>query len=116
MAISEIGGMLWPVWPRKFISKICSLFFFPLVKFQVGNGARLGFWEDSWTEEHPLYNFPCLYHLSTLHYARVSDFMVREGHLLSWNLNFRRNLQDRLVEWDRVCRPKEEFGSWEFGV
>lgn len=39
--------------------------------------------------------FPRLYHLSSLHNAPISDFMVREGQCLSWNLHFRRNPQDR---------------------
>lgn len=61
-----------------------------------GNKVSVDFWKDSWAGEHSFsILFPRLYHLSSLHSASISDFMIWEGRSLSWNLHFRRNLQNR---------------------
>lgn len=77
--------------PWKFIFKVCS-FLWLNSRIQVEMGLGRGFGIG----EHPFsILLHRLYHLSPLHHALVYDYMVLEVQFFSWNLHFRRNLQDR---------------------
>lgn len=84
--------------PWKTISQVSSLFI-PLVKLKVGNGDKILFWEDQWAAEIPFSSlFPRLFHISSVHLASISEFLVWNDDVYSWNLHFRRDLSERDIE------------------
>ena len=68
-------------------------------KFEVGNGERVRFWEDGWLEGGPLKEqYPRLFLLSRIHNQSISSFVDSSLHSLSWNFDFRRNLNELEIE------------------
>ncbi|MDV3188705.1 MAG: hypothetical protein Q8834_02660, partial [Candidatus Phytoplasma australasiaticum] len=61
------------------------------IRFKVGNGMKVLFWEDIWIAQRPLKQiFPELFSLSLQPRATIFDLWTGQG----WNLNLRRNLND----------------------
>ena len=61
------------------------------IRFQVGNGMKVSFWEDRWIAQRTLkQSFPDLNTLSYQQNATVADMWTGQG----WNLQLRRNLND----------------------
>ena len=68
-------------------------------KFEVGNGERVRFWEDGWLAGGPLKEqFPRLFLLSRKHNHNISSFVEVSSNSLSWNFDFRRNLNEMEIE------------------
>ncbi|KAM1157902.1 hypothetical protein ACFX1X_028768 [Malus domestica] len=68
-------------------------------KFEVGNGERVRFWEDGWLAGGPLKEqFPRLFLLSRKHNHNISSFVEASSSSLSWNFDFRRNLNEMEIE------------------
>ncbi|KAM0963163.1 hypothetical protein ACFX2A_022668 [Malus domestica] len=84
--------------PWKDIS-IGSQLFLHCCKFEVGNGERVRFWEDGWLDGGPLKEqFPRLFLLSRKHNQNISSFVDLSTNSLSWNFDFRRNLNEAEIE------------------
>ena len=61
------------------------------IRFQVGNGMKVSFWEDRWIAQRTLKQlFSDLYPLSLQHNATMAEMWIGQG----WNLHLRRNLND----------------------
>ncbi|XP_009335445.1 uncharacterized protein LOC103928158 [Pyrus x bretschneideri] len=77
--------------------------FLQCCKFEVGNGERVRFWEDGWLEGGPLKEqYPRLFLLSRMHNQNISSFVDLSINSLSWNFDFRRNLNQ--VETEEAAR------------
>ena len=89
--------------PWTFISQGIALIL-NFVKWEVGTGNRIRFWEDVWRGEQPFaVTFPRLFRLSSAHGAFISDFCSFAPHGMSnWNYSFRTNLNDRKI-LDFLC-------------
>ena len=73
-----------------------------IVRFQVGNGSRVLFWQDVWCGERPLKSqFPNLYRIAHLKEATVNQMFSRNGKHIHWDLSFVRRLND--WEEESVC-------------
>lgn len=63
--------------------------------FEVGDGKRVKFWEDTWCGERMLKNeFADMYGLAIDPKLLVADYMSLMGGVIVWNLTLRRNLFD----------------------
>ena len=61
------------------------------IRFQVGHGMKVSFWEDRWIAQRTLKHlFSDLYTLSFQQNATVAEMWTGQG----WNLHLRRNLND----------------------
>ncbi|KAM2375829.1 hypothetical protein ACFXTH_044543 [Malus domestica] len=68
-------------------------------KFEVGNGERVRFWEDGWLTGGPLKEqFPRLFLLSRKYSHNISSFVEVSSNSLSWNFDFRKNLNEMEIE------------------
>ncbi|KAM2348663.1 hypothetical protein ACFX1X_012268 [Malus domestica] len=78
--------------------------------FEVGNGERVRFWEDGWLTGGPLKEqFPRLFLLSRKHNQNISSFVEVSSNPLSWNFDFRRNLNEmEIVEVATLLQKLEE--------
>ena len=86
--------------PWKFISSLYAAFW-ELVRFKVGNGRRIRFWEDVWWDSEALSNhFTDLYRLSTSTNCTISELVVpqTDSSYHGWDLHFFRNLHDCKLE------------------
>ncbi|KAM2274954.1 hypothetical protein ACFX1S_044697 [Malus domestica] len=68
-------------------------------KFEVGNRERVKFLEDGWLAGGPLNEqFPRLFLLSRKHSHNISSFVEVSSNSLSWNCDFRKNLNEMKIE------------------
>jgi len=59
----------------------------------VGDGSKVRFWEDHWTQGMALMKlFPDLYKVSSQKFATISDMGWFEGLLWKWTLAWKRGL------------------------
>ena len=73
--------------------------FLQCCKFEVGKRERVRFWEDCWLEGGPLKEqYPRLFLLSRMHNQNISSFVDLSINSLSWNFDFRRNLNEVEIE------------------
>ncbi|POO03864.1 hypothetical protein TorRG33x02_001680 [Trema orientale] len=87
--------------PWKTISSLYGEFF-QHVRFKVGSGSRIRFWEDIWVEGDTLaVVFPSSYRLPSFKGRYISDFVEgsdpSSSDSTSWNFHFLRNLNDKEV-------------------
>uniref|UniRef100_A0A803P8A0 Reverse transcriptase domain-containing protein n=1 Tax=Cannabis sativa TaxID=3483 RepID=A0A803P8A0_CANSA len=73
-----------------------------MVKFKVGNGASIRFWEDEWIGGPSLRDqFPTLAVLSRAKNASIQEMIGDAGEVgdcvASWDFKFRRNIMDREI-------------------
>lgn len=62
------------------------------INYKVGNGLKVSFWNDNWIGQAPFKRqYSDLYTLCLQQHATVAGMWTGRG----WNLNFRRNLNDR---------------------
>ena len=72
------------------------------MRFQIGIGSRVLFWQDVWCGERPLKSqFPNLYRIAHLKEATVNQMFSRNGNHIHWDLSFVRRLND--WEEESVC-------------
>jgi len=63
------------------------------LKLEVGNGAKVRFWEDSWTPDGPLLSlFSSLYRVSNQQFTLISNMGWFEGTIWKWTLIWKREL------------------------
>lgn len=87
------------------------------ITYRVGNGSRTLFWHDGWCGP-TLFSiaFPGLFSLARLKNGLVRDHFVRENDHISWDLHFRREVNNwkilgmssLLQRFDRVGVEDEE--------
>ena len=66
------------------------------IQYDVGNGTRVKFWNDVWCRDRPLKEaFPNLYNISRSRDASVSEVMRYANGRISWDLQFRRLVNDQ---------------------
>ena len=59
------------------------------VRFEVGNGSRVLFWQDVWCGEQPLMNaFPALFTIACAKEAWVEENMDSVNGAIHWNVLF----------------------------
>uniref|UniRef100_A0A803QNN3 Reverse transcriptase zinc-binding domain-containing protein n=1 Tax=Cannabis sativa TaxID=3483 RepID=A0A803QNN3_CANSA len=124
---TQSGHRLSPRGPWKDISDLYGEFL-ELVKFKVGNGATIRFWEDIWIGETTLRSrFPDLAVVSKAKNMSIKDLVAIEGEVgncvASWNFKFRRNLMERempnlivllqLLEHIRLLNISEDIRLWK---
>ncbi|KAL4308799.1 hypothetical protein GQ457_01G003850 [Hibiscus cannabinus] len=74
------------------------------IRFKLGDGSRIEFWEDFWTEVRTLKEaFPRIFNLSVKKSGKVGQFGHKESDKWVWSIATRRELFD----WER--RMWEEF-------
>ena len=62
----------------------------------MGDGTRVKFWDDVWCRDRPLKEaFPNLYNISRSRDASVSEVMSCANGRISWDLQFRRLVNDQ---------------------
>ena len=76
---------------------ISSLYveFWPMVRFKVGNGRRIRFWEDVWWGEVAFsIRFPDLYRLSRAQNRNIGELLVNQSGTTfhGWDLHFYRDM------------------------
>ncbi|KAB2635258.1 hypothetical protein D8674_025792 [Pyrus ussuriensis x Pyrus communis] len=87
--------------------------FLQCCKFEVGNGERVRCWEDGWLEGGPLKEqFPRLFLLSRMHNQNIASFVDLSINSLSWNFDFRRNLNE--VEIEEAARLLQKVENVRF--
>ena len=65
------------------------------VRFEVGNGSRVLFWQDVWCGEQPLMNaFPTLFTIACTNEAWVEENMDIVNGAIHWNVLFIRPVHD----------------------
>jgi len=70
-------------------------FFKPNVRFEVGNGARVLFWQDKWCGEQPVkFQFPNLFRMASLRVATVQEILSWNGNVHFWDITFTRSPND----------------------
>ena len=63
--------------------------------FLVGDGKRVGFWEDAWCDQNPLcITFPALYSIANSKGAKVAEVWDSMGEGGGWNPRFGRGFND----------------------
>ncbi|CAL8989771.1 unnamed protein product [Prunus brigantina] len=93
--------------------------FLQCCSFEVGNGNRVRFWEDSWVREGLLKDsFPRLFALSSKHSLSIDCFVDSQVLPHNWDFGFRRNLNERetvkvitlleILEGFRLCASKRD--------
>lgn len=66
-----------------------------LVSFKVCKGERVRFWFDQWCTCIPLQRmFFVLFSFASNKEGSVKEYMIRSHRFCSWNLHFRRNIND----------------------
>lgn len=67
--------------------------------FKINNGERTRLWKERWYTSVPLFQlYPNIFALACYREGMVKNFMIRTRSFCSWNLHFRRNLNDWGVE------------------
>ncbi|CAL2262014.1 unnamed protein product [Prunus armeniaca] len=95
--------------------------------FEVGNGNRVRFWEDSWVKEGLLKDsFPRLFALSSKQSLSIDRFVDSHVFPHNWDFGFRRNLNDRetaeaiklleVLDGFRLCASKRDRRRWDLEV
>jgi len=79
------------------------------IRWKIGNGSRIKFWEDWWVGEQTLKEkFPRLYGVSVLKDKMVSEFCLRNDfgnpHVFIWRIPWRRGL----FEWEKELQNQLE--------
>lgn len=70
--------------------------FLQCCRFEVGNGNRVRFWEDSWVREGLLKDsFPHFFALSSKHSLSIDCFVDSQVFPRNWDFGFKRNLNER---------------------
>jgi hypothetical protein len=73
--------------------------FSKFLKFEVGNGTRIQFWDDIWCCAEPLKAmFPDLYRIACVPEATVADHMQVRGGAVTWEVHFIRMAHDWELE------------------
>jgi hypothetical protein len=73
--------------------------FSKFIRFEVGDGTRIRFWQDVWCGDQPLKeSFPVLFRIARNKEAWVSDHMQITNEEIHWNVQFFREVQDWEVE------------------
>jgi hypothetical protein len=73
--------------------------FSKFIRFEVGDGTRIRFWQDVWCGDQPLKeSFPVLFRIARNKEAWVSDHMQIMNEEIHWNVQFFREVQDWEVE------------------
>ncbi|KAM7520449.1 hypothetical protein LguiB_019411 [Lonicera macranthoides] len=85
--------------PWKYISHGLESFL-EHTKLEVGGGSTIRFWEDKWRGESAFDSlFPRLYRLSVNKGDSIASLAsLNSDCLVSWNLSFSRNLNERELE------------------
>ena len=72
---------------------------FSVLKFEVGNGSRIRFWDDVWCTDGSLKDaYPELYRIACIKDALVADYIHFRGDFVHWEVNFTRLAQDWELE------------------
>jgi hypothetical protein len=70
-----------------------------LLKFEVGDGTNIRFWEDVWCGGEPLKDvFPELHRIARVQAAVVADHVHFQGDSVHWEVQFTRLVQDWELE------------------
>jgi hypothetical protein len=73
--------------------------FSKFIRFEVGDGTRIRFWQDVWCGDQPLKeSFSVLFRIARNKEAWVSDHMQITNEEIHWNVQFFREVQDWEVE------------------
>ena len=73
--------------------------FCKLLKFEVGDGSLIRFWDDVWCLEQPLkFAYPELYLTACNKEGVVADFVQFSGEVVHWDVHFTRMVQDWELE------------------
>ncbi|KAL9664080.1 hypothetical protein QQ045_019477 [Rhodiola kirilowii] len=73
------------------------------IKFSLGNGSEVSFWEDSWSGPRSLKDqYPKLFSLAVVNKAKVSEMGQWVNGVWHWKVVFRRPLYD----WEEVNRAE----------
>lgn len=73
--------------------------FLKLISFKVCNNERVQFWLDSWCSPTPVnVKNPNLFSLVSNKEGSIKDHMIRGQSFYSWNLHFRRDIDDWELE------------------
>uniref|UniRef100_A0A452XPP0 Reverse transcriptase zinc-binding domain-containing protein n=1 Tax=Aegilops tauschii subsp. strangulata TaxID=200361 RepID=A0A452XPP0_AEGTS len=72
------------------------------VKFSVGDGSTVRFWEDTWLGDTPLaLQYPSLYHIA----QRKEEYVATVMQTVPLNIQFRRSLVgERWTSWLHLVR------------
>jgi hypothetical protein len=63
--------------------------FSKFIRFEVGDGTRIRFWQDVWCGDRPLKeSFPVLFRIARNKEAWVSDHMQIMNEEIHWNVQF----------------------------
>jgi hypothetical protein len=69
------------------------------LKFEVGDGSLIRFWDDVWCLEQPLkIAYPELYRIACIKEGVVADFVQFSGEAVHWDVHFTRLVQDWELE------------------
>ncbi|CAL9018470.1 unnamed protein product [Prunus brigantina] len=101
--------------------------FLQCCRFELGNGNRVRFWEDSWVREGLLKDsFPRLFALSSKHSLSIDCFVDSQVFPHNWDFGFRRNLNERetaeviklleILEGFRLWASKRDRRRWDLEV
>ena len=70
-------------------------FYFSNVDFVIGNGNRIGFWEDKWLDNQCFKeSFARLYGLVTNCDVSLREMLIQRGASVEWCFQFRRPLRE----------------------
>ena len=70
-----------------------------MLKFEVGDGTRIRFWDDVWCIDGPLKSaYPELYRIARVKDATVADNFQCRGNAIHWEVTFSRLAQDWELE------------------
>ena len=73
--------------------------FSKFLKFEVGNGTRIQFWDDVWCCKEPLKDmFPDFYCIACVKEATVTEHIQLRDAAVTWEVNFTRLAQDWELE------------------
>ena len=73
--------------------------FSKFLRYDVGDGTRVKFWDDVWCRDRPLKEaFPDLYNISRTRDASVSEVLCYANGSIFWDLQFRRLVNDQELQ------------------
>jgi hypothetical protein len=69
------------------------------IRFDLGDGTKIRFWEDVWSGDRPLkVAFPRLFNIANFKEASIVDNVERSNDAIQWNFQFTRLIHDWEVE------------------